>query len=140
MGIRLRQKDTLDHEVNKLTTYPCPNPHTDPCANLNPQRREMVLRVSCTNLRKGSRKPRHPQGNVFLPTQIQHYQGHGTWYCGILFRRWIPVETMDPKHGCSGSSTHEDLQMFPAMSKRHSESLQMYSNNEANGKLIWKAP
>jgi hypothetical protein len=25
-----------------------------------------------------------------------------------------------------------DLQMFPAMSKRHSELLQMYSNNEAN--------
>jgi hypothetical protein len=31
-----------------------------------------------------------------------------------------------------------DLQMFPAMSKRHSELLQMYSNNEANGQLIWK--
>ncbi len=32
-----------------------------------------------------------------------------------------------------------DLQMFPAMSKRHSELLQMYSNNEANAERIWKA-
>jgi hypothetical protein len=31
-----------------------------------------------------------------------------------------------------------DLQMFPAMSKRHSELLQMYSNNEANAERIWK--
>jgi hypothetical protein len=33
-----------------------------------------------------------------------------------------------------------DLQMFPAMSKRHSELLQMYSNNEANANAdrIWK--
>ncbi len=31
-----------------------------------------------------------------------------------------------------------DLQMFPAMSKRHSELLQMYSNNEANADRIWK--
>ncbi len=32
-----------------------------------------------------------------------------------------------------------DLQMFPAaMSKRHSELLQMYSNNEANAEKIWK--
>ena len=31
-----------------------------------------------------------------------------------------------------------DLQMFPAMSKRHSELLQMYSNNEANTERIWK--
>jgi hypothetical protein len=29
-----------------------------------------------------------------------------------------------------------DLQMFPAMSKRHSELLQMYSNNEANAERI----
>jgi hypothetical protein len=29
--------------------------------------------------------------------------------------------------------------MFPAMSKRHSELLQMYSNNEANAEKIWKA-
>ena len=32
-----------------------------------------------------------------------------------------------------------DLQMFPAMSKRHSELLQLYSNNEANADRIWKA-
>jgi hypothetical protein len=31
-----------------------------------------------------------------------------------------------------------DLQMFPAMSKRHSELLQMYSNNETNAERIWK--
>ena len=31
-----------------------------------------------------------------------------------------------------------DLQMFPAMSKRHSELLQMYDNNEANAERIWK--
>ena len=31
-----------------------------------------------------------------------------------------------------------DLQMFPAMSKRHSEVLQMYSNNEANAEKIWR--
>ncbi len=31
-----------------------------------------------------------------------------------------------------------DLQMFPAMSKRHSELLQMYSNNEANAETIWR--
>jgi hypothetical protein len=31
-----------------------------------------------------------------------------------------------------------DLQMFPAMPKRHSELLQLYSNNEAYGDLIWK--
>jgi hypothetical protein len=31
-----------------------------------------------------------------------------------------------------------DLQMFPAMSKRHSELLQMYSNNEANAEKIWR--
>jgi hypothetical protein len=31
-----------------------------------------------------------------------------------------------------------DLQMFPAMSKRHSELLQMYSNNEANTDRIRK--
>ena len=31
-----------------------------------------------------------------------------------------------------------DLQMFPAMSKRHSELLQLYSNNEANAERIWK--
>jgi hypothetical protein len=32
-----------------------------------------------------------------------------------------------------------DLHMFPAMSKkRHSELLQMYSNNEANAERIWK--
>jgi hypothetical protein len=30
------------------------------------------------------------------------------------------------------------VQMFPAMSKRHSELLQMYSNNEANADRIWK--
>jgi hypothetical protein len=28
--------------------------------------------------------------------------------------------------------------MFPAMSKRHSEVLQMYSNNEANVEKIWR--
>jgi hypothetical protein len=32
-----------------------------------------------------------------------------------------------------------DLQMFPAMSKRHSELLQLYSNNEANAERIWRA-
>jgi hypothetical protein len=31
-----------------------------------------------------------------------------------------------------------DLQMFPAMSKRHSELLQMYDNNEASADGIWK--
>jgi hypothetical protein len=31
-----------------------------------------------------------------------------------------------------------DLQMFIAMSKRHSKLLQMYSNNEANTERIWK--
>jgi hypothetical protein len=30
-----------------------------------------------------------------------------------------------------------DLQMFPTMSKRHSELLQMYSNNEANAERIY---
>jgi hypothetical protein len=32
-----------------------------------------------------------------------------------------------------------DLQMLPAMSKRHSELLQLYYNNEANAERIWKA-
>jgi|LauGreSBDMM110SN_4_FD.fasta_scaffold399563_1 hypothetical protein len=31
-----------------------------------------------------------------------------------------------------------DLQMFPAMSKRHSEILSLYSNVEANADKIWK--
>ena len=31
-----------------------------------------------------------------------------------------------------------DLSVFPAMSKRHSERLQMYNNTEANKELVWK--
>jgi alpha-D-ribose 1-methylphosphonate 5-phosphate C-P lyase len=31
-----------------------------------------------------------------------------------------------------------DLQMFPAMSKRHSEMLTLYSNTESNNDRIWK--
>ena len=31
-----------------------------------------------------------------------------------------------------------DLQVFPAMSKRHSELLQMFNNTEANSDRIWK--
>ena len=37
---------------------------------------------------------------------------------------------------CTGS---QNLQMFPAMSKSHSELLQLYSNNESNADRIWKA-
>jgi len=58
-----------------------------------------------------------------------------TWLQGQFDQRGWKLEHQAPQ----GPYTNVlDLQMFPAMSKRHSELLQMYSNNEANAERIWK--
>jgi hypothetical protein len=58
------------------------------------------------------------------------------WLQGEFDRRGWKLEHQAPQ----GPYTDVlDLQMFPAMSKRHSKLLQMYSNNEANAERIWKA-
>jgi hypothetical protein len=58
------------------------------------------------------------------------------WLQGEFDKRGWKLEHQAPQ----GPYTNVlDLQMFPAMSKRHSELLQLYANNEANAERIWKA-
>ena len=58
------------------------------------------------------------------------------WLQGEFDKRGWKLEHQAPQ----GPYTNVlDLQMFPAMSKRHSELLQLYSNSEANAERIWKA-
>ncbi len=58
-----------------------------------------------------------------------------TWLTSEFARRGWHLELQAPQ----GPYTNVlDLQVFPAMSKKHSELLQIYSNTQADNERIWK--
>ena len=85
-------------------------------------------------------KPGGPCGGAVVVHQEDNAGPHidktyKAWLQGQFDQRGWKLEHQAPQ----GPYTNVlDLQMFPAMSKRHSELLQMYSNNEANADRIWK--
>jgi hypothetical protein len=61
---------------------------------------------------------------------------HKDWLQGEFDRRGWKLEHQAPQRPYSNVL---DLQMFPVMSKRHSELLQLYSNYEGSADRVWKA-
>jgi hypothetical protein len=85
------------------------------------------------------------EGGPFEGAVVVHQEDNAGPHIDKTYKDWLQAE-FDRRgwklehQAPQGPYTNVlDLQMFPAMSKLHSELLQMYSNNEANAERIWKA-
>ena len=115
------------------------------CRNWIALLRFVLVRISRLNPYANPNPFCHKVGGPCAGAVVVHQEDNAGPHIDKTYKDWLQAE-FDRRgwklehQAPQGPYTNVlDLQMFPAMSKRHSELLQLYSNNEANADRIWKA-